>query len=481
MKAFDVVVIGAGAAGLYCAWMLGQRGQRVLVLDHARRVGEKIRISGGGRCNFTNLNGADECRYVSGDTRFMRYALRAHPPARFIEQVRAARIRYHEKHKGQLFCDESSQRIIDMLLAGCKAGGVQIRHPVTVCDVRRETRGFVVGAQQTGGRPAEFVARSLVVATGGLSIPAIGATDYAWRLAARWGIDTVPPRPGLVPLTFTAAGWEPFRELSGVALPVSIGLGSGMKETLVPQDRMIANANANANHRVDGGKKSAALKRDGVGGRGSVRAPVFEEDLLFTHRGLSGPAALQISSHWQPGQGLVIDLLPGLSAEAVLLDLKAGSWPGDLSDEMVQKLGAQPHRQRLGNILAALLPARLARIWLSAAVPMLPVRFGGLGQLSDRMRLAEVADGQLRLLARSLKAWPVLPAGSEGYRKAEVSVGGVATRELDPRTMQSRRVPGSYWIGEAVDVTGWLGGYNFQWAWSSAHAAATAISARAPG
>lgn len=470
-KSFDVIVVGAGAAGLYCAGLLGQGGKRVLLLDHARRIGEKIRISGGGRCNFTNVNAGDHRRYVtSGDTRFVQHALRAHPPARFIEKVRAARIRYHEKHLGQLFCDESSQQIIDLLLAGCEAGQVDIRFPVSVQAVSRESGGFrldvsqpVAGASpegraslRAGGRagstdeaPGVFQAPSLVVATGGLSIPAIGATDYAWRLAERWGLETVPHRPGLVPLTLTAAGWEPFRALSGVSLPVCISLA------------------------VPDAASAAGMRRK------PLAPPVFEEDLLFTHRGLSGPAALQISSYWQPGQGIVIDLLPMLKGDEVLVALKAGRSPEALAlpEEMQQRLGAQPQRQQLGSVLSALLPSRLGRIWLSAAMPMLPARFAGLKGLHNEMRLAEVADSRLRALMQALKAWPVMPAGTEGYRKAEVSVGGVATSALDPRTMQARQVPGSYWIGEAVDVTGWLGGYNFQWAWSSAHAAASAILA----
>ncbi|MDO5101898.1 MAG: NAD(P)/FAD-dependent oxidoreductase, partial [Lautropia sp.] len=502
--------------GLYCAGLLGQGGKRVLLLDHARRIGEKIRISGGGRCNFTNVNAGDFRRYVtSGDPRFVQHALRAHPPARFIEQVRAARIRYHEKHLGQLFCDDSSQQIIDMLLAGCEAGRVDLRFPVSVQDVQPEANGFRVCVQGLAGaapapdhrlaavasrhpKPAAsgrmgahemvFSAPSLVVATGGLSIPAIGATDYAWRLADAWGLETVPHRPGLVPLTFTASGWEPFRALSGVSLPVQIsvamaggcGAGAGAGSTGASDARAdgavsvgrgsgVAAAVAGADGRPAGKRLKTALP------------PSFEEDLLFTHRGLSGPAALQISSYWQPGQVIVIDLLPMLKSQPdeVLVGLKAGRSPESLglTEEMLQRLGAQPQRQQLGNVLAALLPSRLGRIWLPAAIPMLPARFAALKGLENAMRLAEVSDSRLRLLMQALKAWPVMPAGTEGYRKAEVSVGGVSTAALDPRTLQARRLPGSYWIGEAVDVTGWLGGYNFQWAWSSAHAAARAILA----
>lgn len=226
--------------------------------------------------------------------------------------------------------------------------------------------------------------------------------------------------------------------------------------------------------------EAAGAEGRSAGKRGKpVPPPSFDEDLLFTHRGLSGPAALQISSYWQPGQPIIIDLLPMLKGDEALVGMKAGRSPEalGLSEEMVQRLGAQPQRQQLGSVMAALLPARLGKIWLSAAIPMLPARFAALNGLENGMRLAEVADSRLRLLMQVLKAWPVMPAGTEGYRKAEVSVGGVSTAALDARTMQARQVPGSYWIGEAVDVTGWLGGYNFQWAWSSAHAAARAILA----
>lgn len=451
----DVIVIGAGAAGLYCAGWLGQRGLRVLVLDHARRIGEKIRISGGGRCNFTNLHGGDPARYLSGDPRFVRHALKAHPPARFIDQLRQARIGFHEKHRGQLFCDESSQQIVDWLVARCRRTGVEIRHPVQVLAVRAlEGQGFEVGTSAGSFRGAQ-----LVVATGGLSIPAIGASDQAWRLATQWGMATVPPRAGLVPFTLTSAAWQPFAALSGVALPVAVSVASGRTR----------HAAAPAVDRVPGHERG-----QGEAKSGSARPVVFEEDLLFTHRGLSGPAALQISSYWQPGQGLVVDLVPALPGlDQWLVDLKAGR-----PVVLPEGVSGQPHRQQLGTVLSALLPGRLARVWLAAAPAMLPAAFASLKGLDEGMRLAEIADSRLRLLGQALKKWPVHPAGTEGYRKAEVTVGGVATTELDSRTMAAHRVPGSYWIGEAVDVTGWLGGYNFQWAWASAWLAAEAIAAR---
>ncbi|MGE0800792.1 MAG: NAD(P)/FAD-dependent oxidoreductase [Lautropia sp.] len=410
MDRFDVAVIGAGAAGLYCAGLAGQRGLGVVVLDHAERIGEKIRISGGGRCNFTNRDGADHRRYLSGDPRFARAALRAHPPQRFIERVRAHRIPFHEKHRGQLFCDDSSQRIIDLLRAECGAGRVELRHPLRVVAVERGAAPRFVVVTDRG----RIGATHLVVACGGLSVSALGASDFAWRLAAQWGIASVAPRPGLVPLTFTAQGWQPFAALAGLALPVRIALAG---------------------------------------------IAAFDEDLLFSHRGLSGPAILQISSYWHPGDRPTIDLGAGVDLPRRLLDAKAGR-----------------HGGQLAGVLAELLPKRLARTWLVAAEPGRQPGFEALAGLTGQERIAEIADARLRLLGRALQTWSVTPAATEGYRKAEVTVGGIATTELEPATLEARRVPGSYWIGEAVDVTGWLGGYNFQWAWSSAAAAAQAIA-----
>ncbi len=447
MERFDVAVIGAGAAGLYCAGIAGQRGLRVVLLDHAGRLAEKIRISGGGRCNFTNLNGADPARYQSGDPRFARTSLRAHPPARFIERVRAHRIGFHEKHLGQLFCDDASQRIIDLLRAECAAGSVQIRHPVRLAGIERTAGDGPAGFELQTDR-GRLAVRHLVVASGGLSIPAIGASDFAWRLAERWGIATVAARPGLVPLTFTAQRWQPFADLAGVALPVGIA--------------------------IDAPPAGASLGR-----------PAFHDDLLFTHRGLSGPAILQISSYWLPGERLEIDLLP--DPARVGGDAEADRGPHDPAERLIDvKSGriaaldgparaGDGRRRQLSTVLAGVLPKRLAQAWIGAARPDRLPGLAALGGLTGDERLAEVADARLRLLVRALRHWPVAPAGTEGYRKAEVTVGGVATSELDPASMQSRRVPGSYWIGEAVDVTGWLGGYNFQWAWSSAAAAAQAI------
>ncbi len=421
MERFDLAVVGAGAAGLFCAGIAGQRGLKVLLLDHAPRLGEKIRISGGGRCNFTNLNGADPARYLSQDPRFARHALKSYPPQRFVELVRRHRIAFHEKHLGQLFCDDASQRIIDLLLAECGAGGVVIRHPVRIGSIEARAGAQSRFTLHTEGGPV--AAANLVIATGGLSVPAIGATDFAWRQLAEWGVDVVPACPGLVPLTFAASRWRPFVDLAGVSLPVGISV--------------------------------APL----VGGTERPRPVSFREDLLFTHRGLSGPAILQISSYWRPGRRLDVDLLPDVDMEQRLLGVKEGTQP---------TAGEGP-RQQLATVLASMLPRRLAQVWIEAAQPE------GLADLTGQERLAETSNARLRMLGRALNRWQVEPAGSEGYKKAEVTLGGVATSELDARSLQALRLPGLYCIGEAVDVTGWLGGYNFQWAWASAYAAATAV------
>jgi predicted Rossmann fold flavoprotein len=399
MQTFDAVVIGAGAAGLFCAGIAGQAGARVLLLDHAAKVAEKIRISGGGRCNFTNRD-AGPANFLSENPHFCRSALARYTPGDFIALVQRHRIPFHEKHKGQLFCDESSEQIISMLLRECEAGGVVRRQPCAVQAVRRSGEAFELDTDAGAVR-----ARQLVVATGGLSIPKIGATDFGYRLARQFGHRVVEPRPALVPLTFSAETWAPFAALAGVALPVGIETGDGKA-------------------------------------RGH-----FLEDLLFTHRGLSGPAVLQISSFWRPGRPLHIDLSPAEDLAAALKRDKGQS------------------RRHLGNTLAAYLPQRLAEAWLAAAG--LPV---------DRP-LPEVRDRDLDQLAQRLQRWELLPDGTEGWRKAEVTAGGVDTRELSSQTMESRLQPGLYFIGEVVDVTGWLGGYNFQWAWASAHACGRALAA----
>ena len=395
---FDAVVVGAGAAGLLCAARAGQLGVRVLLLDHAEKVAEKIRISGGGRCNFTNID-TGPANFDSTNPDFCRSALARYTPRDFIALVERHGIAWHEKHKGQLFCDDSSAQIVDMLLAECAAGGVAHWQPCAVTAVRHGGGGFRL---ETARGPVE--AARLVVATGGLSIP----EDRRQRLGLRaWpgssATRIVETRPALVPLVCSGAPWQRFEALSGVALPVRIA--------------------------ADGPR----------------RAPVFDEDLLFTHRGLSGPAVLQISTFWRPGERVTVDLAPGVDLDAVLREAKAR--PG----------------RRLAALLAERLPRRLAEAWLQPTPG-----------LAER-RVADLRDRDLAQLAEGLQRWQVLPAGSEGYRKAEVTAGGVDTRELDSRSGESRRVPGLYFIGEVVDVTGWLGGYNFQWAWASAAACARAL------
>ena len=414
---FDLAIIGAGAAGMFCAGVAARRGARVVLIDHARRLGEKIRISGGGRCNFTNLQADRLDRYLSADPRFARAALRAYPPARFVDLVRAHRIGFHEKHRGQLFCDDSSERIIAMLQAETQGGAVQWRVP---CAVRSVSAGGASEASEaaasqrrrflleTDSGPIE--AGALVVATGGLSIPKIGATDLGYRLARRFGLKVIEPRPALVPLTFDAQAWRPFAELADVALEV------------------------------------------GISAPAQTAAPRFMEDLLFTHRGLSGPAVLQISTFWRPGEPIEIDLAPGASLASGLAQARAAS------------------RQQLSTVLAELLPRRLALAWLARQA-------SSATRLRPDARIAELGNRDLDALCASLQHWRLEPSGTEGFRKAEVTAGGVATEGLDPRTMQARAVPGLYFIGEVVDVTGWLGGYNFHWAWASAFAAANAVTA----
>ncbi|MGK6307154.1 NAD(P)/FAD-dependent oxidoreductase [Variovorax sp. DT-64] len=400
---FDAIVVGAGAAGLFCAGLASQRGLKVLLIDHAERIAEKIRISGGGRANFTNRDldvRAPQRHFIGENPNFCRSALSRYTPQQFIELVQRHGIAYHEKHKGQLFCDGSSQQIIDMLLAECAAGGVTHWQPCSV--------GEAAFAPDEGYRlqtsRGEVGAPRLVVATGGLSIPQIGATDFGYRLAAQFGLRVVPPRPALVPLTFGGEAWAPYADLAGLALPVQIATGS---------------------------KKARA---------------VFLEDLLFTHRGLSGPAVLQVSSYWQPGAPLDIDFAPGVDMQAALAEAK------------------QRSRKRIANELAGLVPARLADAWV--------------GQDAALQRpINEAADRALAALAERIARWQITPSGTEGYKKAEVTAGGVDTRDLSSQTMESKQ-PGLYFIGEVVDVTGWLGGYNFQWAWASAHACAQALAAR---
>ena len=429
MSRFDVVVIGAGAAGLFCAGAAGQRGLSVLLLDHAPKVAEKIRISGGGRCNFTNRE-VTPANFLSENPHFCRSALAGYTPQDFLALVNRHGIAWHEKHKGQLFCDHRSDDIIQMLLKECAAGGVTRRQPCGVRDVRVHDGDADPARTRFELDTDEGVvhAHRLVIATGGLSIPKIGATDFGQRLASRLGHRIVPLRPALAPLTFDAAQWAPFAALAGLSLEVEIGT------TPAP---------------VCGAPGQA-------GKRGKAGPVVFLEDLLFTHRGLSGPAVLQISSFWQPGQALTIDLAPGRDLSALLKAAKSGS-RRQLSTEW-------------GLCLGEAVPQRLAQTWLAQQTAQ--------GGMKPDAPLAELKDRDLETLARTANAWSITPDGTEGYAKAEVTAGGVDTRELSSQTMESRRVPGLHFIGEVVDVTGWLGGYNFQWAWASAMACARAL---APG
>ncbi|TDV19361.1 hypothetical protein C7408_102103 [Paraburkholderia caballeronis] len=402
MESFDIAVIGAGAAGMMCAAVAGQQGGRVVLIDHAPRLAEKIRISGGGRCNFTNLH-AGPANYLSANPHFCRSALARYTPRDFLALLRQHRVTWHEKHKGQLFCDQSSDAIIDVLRAECDAGRIVWRRPVVVEQVSRsDASGFTIGTSA-----GMIAARALVIATGGLSIPKIGATDFAYRIAKQFGHKLVDTRPALVPLTFAPHDWTPYAALAGVSLDVRIATGD----------------------RRTGGE--------------------FDEDLLFTHRGLSGPAVLQISSYWQPGQPIRIDLLPGRDAPAELIDAKAST------------------KRQIGNLLAEWTPTRLAHVWLDTH------------DVRADARLTDLPDKTLRRVGEGLSQWTLTPTGTEGYRKAEVTRGGVDTRDLSSATLMSERVPGLYFVGEAVDVTGWLGGYNFQWAWASGVAAGEAAAAYA--
>jgi predicted Rossmann fold flavoprotein len=397
---WDVVIVGAGAAGLFCAGIAGQRGLRVLLLDHSDKVAEKIRISGGGRANFSNREldpQAPHRHFIGANPDFCRSALSRYTPGDFMGLMSRHGVPFHEKHKGQLFCDRSAEDLIQVLLREAEAGGVVRRQPCRVTAVRQGADGTY--ALDTDGGCER--GRALVVATGGLSIPKIGATDFGHRLARQFGLCLVDTRPGLVPLTFDGDGWAPYTGLAGLALPVGITTGAGRE-------------------------------------RGA-----FVEDLLFTHRGLSGPAVLQISSYWTPGTPIVIDLAPGTDLLAALMQAKGTS------------------RRRVANELATLMPGRLADAWVQ-------------GDADWQRPVAEASNKALARLADRLARWQLVPAGTEGYRKAEVTLGGVDTRDLSSRTMESKQ-PGLYFIGEVVDVTGWLGGYNFQWAWSSAHACAMAL------
>ncbi|MCK3775831.1 NAD(P)/FAD-dependent oxidoreductase [Ensifer sesbaniae] len=385
----DVVIIGAGAAGMMCAIEAGKRGRRVLVLDHARAPGEKIRISGGGRCNFTNIHAGPK-NFLSANPHFSKSALARYTPRDFLALVERHGIAWHEKTLGQLFCDHSAKDIIRMLLAEMRDVHAELRLETTIESVERHGAGFRV---MTDEGPID--AQSLVIASGGKSIPKMGATGFAYRIAEQFGLGIVETRPGLVPLTLDPAQLETIGELSGVAADAEARCG-----------------------------KTA-----------------FREAVLITHRGLSGPAILQISSYWREGLEIVLRLMPDIDIASILKEIRRSH-------------GKQAVQTALGDIL----PRRLAQFFVEGA------------KLTGR-QLADLSDKTINQLSSSIQAWTIKPAGSEGYRTAEVTLGGVDTNGLDSKTMQAKAVPGLYFIGECVDVTGWLGGYNFQWAWASGFAA----------
>ncbi|AWH53171.1 aminoacetone oxidase family FAD-binding enzyme [Stenotrophomonas sp. ESTM1D_MKCIP4_1] len=388
----DVLVIGAGAAGLMTAITAGQRGRHVQVIDHANKVGKKILMSGGGRCNFTNT-GTTPANFVSANPHFCKSALARYTPWHFIELVEKHRIAYHEKELGQLFCDVSSKLIVKMLVDECQAAGAQIRTDCSVQRIEQGSDGFRVHTTQ-----GLFHCASLVVATGGLSIPSMGATGFGYEVARQFGHQVLPTRAGLVPLTLSGTHQERLADLSGVALPIE----------------------ARCNGRS------------------------FQNFMLLTHRGVSGPAILQISSFWQPGNALELDLLPGQDATEWLRQMKRDRPAAELR-----------------TVLAEVLPKRLAQRLCEHWLPDRPVR-----QLDEPV---------LRQAGQLLNAFPLVASGTEGYRTAEVTLGGVDTAEVSSATMESKRAPGLHFVGEVLDVTGWLGGYNFQWAWASGHAAGSVV------
>ncbi|WP_309644824.1 NAD(P)/FAD-dependent oxidoreductase [Phenylobacterium sp.] len=385
METFDVEVVGAGAAGMMCAIEAGRRGRRVLVIDHAAAAGEKIRISGGGRCNFTNIN-AGPANFLSANPHFAISALRRYTPKDFTAWVERSGIAYHEKALGQLFCDGSAREIIAMLLDALRAAGAVLRLRTSVAQVGKTDDGF----RLTLGDGTQVACESLVVASGGKSIPKMGATGWGYDIARQFGLRLVETRPALVPLTFEVGMLERLKPLAGVAL-------------------------------------------DAVAAHGKTR---FAEAMLFTHRGLSGPAILQISSYWREGEEIVIDMAPGVDLAQILKSARSARG-----------------KQAVVTILAEHLPRRLAQMIADETAAT-----GNVGDLSDKA---------VARLDAAVNAWRIKPVGSEGYRTAEVTLGGVDTRDLDSKTLGAREVPGLFFIGEVVDVTGWLGGYNFQWAWSS--------------
>jgi predicted Rossmann fold flavoprotein len=388
LNSYDVIILGAGAAGLMCAGVAGKRGHQVLLLEQARYPGEKIRISGGGRCNFTNLH-TGPANFLSDNPRFCSSALSGYTQRDFIALVEGYGIAYHEKTRGQLFCDGSSRQIIEMLLEECRKANVQVRLGIRTSAISKGENGFVVVTDH-----GEFRCRSLVVATGGPSIPKMGSSGFGYKIAEQFGLKIVPPRPALVPLTFDTALLARFKDLSGISVDAVVSCGK----------------------------------------------TCFDEALLFTHRGLSGPAILQISSYWREGHDILVDMAPEI-------DVLAG----------LKRLRRERPKQGLAAALGEFLPKRLALIVADT--------------IGSPKRLADFSDMLLTDVAAAVKQWRVRPNGTEGYRTAEVTLGGVDTTELSSKTFESRSVPGLYFIGEVLDVTGHLGGFNFQWAWSSGFAA----------
>jgi predicted Rossmann fold flavoprotein len=385
----DVIIIGGGAAGLFCAIAAGRRGRSVLLIEHAEKVGKKILISGGGRCNFTNLYTAPE-NFICSNPNFHKSALARFSPQDFIELVEKHRIKYHEKKLGQLFCDGSSQEIMRMLLKECAAAGVEIR---VSCKIESVDKNQFFTLTTNQGR---FECQSLVVATGGLSIPKMGATDFGYRLAKQFGLRVIATKPALVPFTRAEPDRQVFNPLSGVSIDAQVSLGEHS----------------------------------------------FRENILFTHQGLSGPAILQISSYWNPGESIQIDLMPDLRVEELLKEERESL-------------------KEIQTLLSRYWPSRFAQVWAEVYAPAKPIR--------------QYSNQDLRAVSENIHCWRIKPEETEGYRKAEVTAGGVDTDELSSKTMEARKAPGLYFIGEVVDVTGQLGGFNFQWAWASGYATGQAV------
>lgn len=394
MGSYDTVIIGAGAAGLFCASLVGQAGLSVLVLDNGKKAGRKILMSGGGRCNFTNMY-IEPSAYLSENPHFCKSALARYTQWDFIELVQKHNIAYHEKTLGQLFCDDSAQQIVDLLLTECQKGKVSVRLRSEVTQIEKTDVGFTIFVD---GKT--ITTPSVVIASGGLSMPGLGATPFGYKVAEQFGLSVLPTRAGLVPFTLHKPQLEQLSQLSGVAVPAIVTAKNGTS---------------------------------------------FKENILFTHRGLSGPAILQISSYWQVGEYVSINLLPN----------------SDLENLLQEKRQAHPN-QSLKNTLSRLLPKRFIEILIEN------------NQLPD-ISLTQLSNERITQIAMLLQEWQVQPNGTEGYRTAEVTLGGVDTRALSSKTMEATKVKGLYFIGEVVDVTGWLGGYNFQWAWSSAYACAQSL------